>query len=184
MKAKINKKAKKIVLKEGKFIRFLKKGEWEYVERNNCTDIVIILSMTKDKRVVFVEQYRPPVGKNVIEFPAGLVNDRNLKKKESLFSAAKRELLEETGYKAKRITKVISGPASSGSSSDILSVVMAHDIEKIDDGGGDELESIVVHTVPIKEVDRWLKSQERKGKLVGPRIYAGLYFFKKYNRLS
>ena len=103
MRARIQKRSGKKVIKEGKFIRFVRRGEWEYFERNNCSAIVIIVAMTRQRKVLFVEQYRPPVGKKVIEFPAGLVNDRGLEKKESILRAARRELFEETGYRAKII---------------------------------------------------------------------------------
>ena len=102
MRAQANNKAKQKVLYEGRFLRFARKGDWEYVQRNNCSAIVIIVAVTEDDHVVFVEQYRPPVDKIVIEFPAGLVNDFGKKKKESNYCAAKRELLEETGYQAKK----------------------------------------------------------------------------------
>ena len=85
MRARVKKGAKKKVIHEGEFLRFVRSGEWEYFERNNCSAIVIIVAMTKQKRVLFVKQFRPPVGKKVIELPAGLVNDRGLKKKESGF---------------------------------------------------------------------------------------------------
>ena len=66
---------KKVIIAEGKFVRFVKCGHWEYFERNNCGGMVIILAMTKKQEVLFVEQYRPPVDNVVIEFPAGLVKD-------------------------------------------------------------------------------------------------------------
>jgi len=188
VKAKINKKVRKIVVCEGRFIRFVKKGKWEYVERNNCTGIVIIVAMTRDKKVILVEQYRPPVGKKVIEFPAGLIGDKNdsHKKsgKESLSAAAKRELLEETGYRAKRIVKLLQGPVSAGASGDLVTIVQAVDLKKVDRGGGDSLESIVTHAIPLPKVDAWLNTMRRKGYLIEPKIYTGLYFLTKYNKSS
>ncbi len=170
------------MLAEGKFIRFVSKGNWEYIERVNCDGAVVILALTKDRKVIFVEQFRPPVGKKVIEFPAGLMNDCPKRKtKETLISAAKRELLEETGYKAKKIIKILEGPASSGTASDMLTLVRAVDIEKVSAGGGDEGESIVVHEVKLDKAESWLRRMEKKGFLIGTRIYAGLYFLNKYN---
>ena len=181
MRAKINGKAKRIILYEGKFLRLLRQGEWEYVERNNCTGIVIIVALTNDEKVIFVEQYRPPVGKKVIEFPAGLVNDRKGKKKESLFAAAKRELFEETGYRAKRIVTLLKGPVSAGSSSDQVTLLQATQLEKTGKGGGDDFESISVHEVSLQKAHQWLKKMEAQGYLIEPKIYAGLYFLHAYN---
>ena len=178
MKAKASREDKRVVLKKGRFFHFVRKGEWEYFERSNCTGIVIIIAMTDDKKVIFVEQFRPPSGCNVIEFPAGLVNDQNNVKKESLVTAAKREFLEEVGYKARSMKQVISGPVSAGSSSDQVVMFRALNIQKVAAGGGDDMESILVHEVPLNDVDGWLKRMQKLGKLIEPKIYTGLYFLK------
>ncbi len=177
-------KKKKMIIHQGRFIRFIQAAEWEYVERSNCTGIVIIVPITDDHKVVFVEQFRPPVNKKVIEFPAGLVNDRGEKKKESILTAAKRELIEETGYQAKKVVKLLEGPVSSGLTSDQVTMVMATGLKKIGQGGGDETEGITVYEIPLKKVEVWLKQQEQKGYLIEPKIYAGLYFLCKYNETS
>jgi len=174
-------KVKQEIIYEGKFLRFLRKGGWEYVQRNNCSAIVIIVALTEVGHVIFVEQYRLPVDKMVIEFPAGLVNDSRHKRKESNLSAAKRELLEETGYQAKKLVKILEGPTSSGTSADMVTMYLAHNVRKIAEGGGDSSETINVHSIPIADVDQWLMKMKRKGCLVEPKIYAGLYFLKTYN---
>ena len=184
MRALINKKFKQKIIHDGKFLRLCRKGQWEFVQRNNCSGIVIIAAITEDDRILFVEQYRPPVGKEVIEFPAGLANDHGKKRKESALSAAKRELLEETGYRAKKWVKILEGPVSSGSSSDLVTLFLAYNAQKVAVGGGDDLESIIVHAVSIKNVDQWLAKMKRKGCLIEPKIYTGLYFLKTYNRVS
>ncbi len=179
------KNSKKEVIYKGKFLSYIVKGGWEYIERNNCDGIVIILAMTKDKKVIFIEQYRPPVSKKVIEFPAGLVNDfeqNGLKRKETLLQAAKRELLEETGYAAKRMNQIFKGPINCGISSDLVTFVRAINIQKVSAGGGDETEEIKVHAIGIEKAEAWFKKKEKEGYLIGPRLYAGLYFLNKYNK--
>ena len=180
-----NNNSKCVILHEGQFIRFVREGKWEYVKRNNCSGLVIIIAMTDEGKVIFVEQFRPPVGKMVIEFPAGLVNDRTPFKvslgKEGILEAAKRELLEETGYTAKRITKILEGPVAGGMCSDLATIVKAEGLKKVAVGGGDPTEKIIIHEVPLGKVKTWLKTMTAKGKLVEPKIYAGLYFLHQYN---
>lgn len=164
------------ILYEGKFLKLLYYKGWEFVKRNDCTGIVVITAMTDEKKVIFVEQYRVPLAKNVIELPAGLVGDRKASRKESMACAAKRELLEETGYKAGRMKFIMEGPVSSGMSSQQIAFYQASKLTKVSEGGGDETEDITVHQVPLKNAQRWLKQMERRGKLVDPKVFAGLFF--------
>ena len=166
---------------EGQYIRFLSVGSWEYVQRKNCTGIVIIIAVTAGGKIIITEQYRIPVKKNVIEFPAGLVNDLNPKKKESIFIAAQRELVEETGYLTGKMTRIMAGPVSAGFTSDMVTIVQATDLCKVGKGGGDATERIKVYEVPLAKVDDWLQLKQKKGDLVDPKLYAGLYWLKKYN---
>ena len=173
------KETRPIILHEGDFLRLIREGQWEYIERNNCRGIVIILAMTDDEKVILVEQYRQPVHKKVIEFPAGLICDDPKHKNESMTTAAKRELLEETGYKAGKIVKLLTGPVSSGFTADIVTVVRAYGLRKVARGGGDHTENIVVHEVPLAKAEHWLKQMARKGCLIEPKVYAGLFFLTK-----
>ena len=170
------------VLKKGNYIHFLEKNSWEYIKRCNCSGIVIILAMTEKGDVILTEQFRIPVDRYVIEFPAGLVNDHKQKKNESPPAAAKRELLEETGYQARHMHPLIAGPAGSGTSADVMTFVLAEGVKKVADGGGDKTETIKVHLVPIDKIDRWLKSKGSRGFHIDPKIYAGLYFLKGFNQ--
>lgn len=172
------------IVQEGVFLDFVIKDGWEYVQRKNCKGAAVIISMTKDNEVVLVEQFRPPVGKKVIEFPAGLTNDLESARDESLIEAAKRELLEETGYQAEDIQIIFEGPACSGICSDLFTMVYATGLTKIHAGGGDETESIIVHTVKLDQVEIWLDEMRKQGFLVSPKIYAGLYFLNKYNKTA
>jgi len=122
----------KKVLWEGRFLKSIQinyknsKGkiiEWEAFQRKKIDGIVATVAFTKSKEVILVKQYRPPIDKYVIEFPAGL-ND----KKETFEETAKRELLEETGYKANIMLPLIVGPLSSGTEIDVLKVYLALDV--------------------------------------------------------
>ncbi len=165
----------------GRFLHFIDKAGWEYVRRCNCTAIAIITAVTDGGEVIFVEQFRPPVNRYVIEFPAGLINDREAGASESLKAGAKRELEEETGYRARRVKVLMQGPVSGGSSADLVTVLLAEGLKKVGPGGGDESEDIVTHKVPLAKVDDWLRAQTRRGRLLEPKIYTGLYFLKNYN---
>ena len=176
---KVSKNIRRHIISEGRFIRFLNEGGWEYVERNNCTGIVVIAALTPKGKVLFTEQHRVPVKANTIEFPAGLVNDGKSKSFESLEEAAKRELLEETGYKARKMTLLIEGPISSGLTSETMTFLMASKLKKVSAGGGDSTESIKVHEVSLNKVEAWLKTMKKRGCVVDPKIYAGLYFLSK-----
>ena len=136
----------KKVISEGNFVRFVRTSytdlsgqtrEWESFERVNCKGIVIIVPVTDDDDTLLIRQFRPPVGSYVIEFPAGL-NDRG----ETLEAAARRELIEETGYSAKDMVFLAEGPMSSGSSGEILTAFFASGLEFRGIGERDETEDI------------------------------------------
>ena len=97
-------------------------GGWEWVERVNATGAAVIAAVTDDRRLVLVEQYRVPMGQRVIDLPAGLVGDEPGGAHEPMIEAARRELLEETGYEADRLDCVVSGPASPGLTTEVYTL--------------------------------------------------------------
>jgi ADP-ribose pyrophosphatase len=169
----------KKILHRGKFRHFVLEQGWEFVERASYGGIAVIIAVTEDQEIVFVEQYRVPVGRPVIEFPAGIANDQAHNLHETLEETARRELFEETGCKAKELIRVAEGPASSSTTSDILTIYYASGVKRIGKGGGDETENITVHVVPLNKVDGWLEDQIGQGKMIDLRIYAGLYYLLK-----
>jgi ADP-ribose pyrophosphatase len=135
-----------------------------------------LIPVTDSGELVLVEQFRVPLGKRVIELPAGLAGDVAGQEGEPLIEAARRELEEETGYRASDIVQVLQGPNSSGSSPHVMTFYLARGLVRTGAGGGDEHEDITVHVVPLKDVPAWLRGQEAEGKLLDPKIYAGLWF--------
>jgi len=165
------------VLFAGKFLQVIQQGRWEYADRNSATGAAVIVAVTDHQEIVLIEQHRIPVGRSVIELPAGLVGDDAGSEGEAAETAARRELLEETGYAASQMKQVAHGPPSAGLASEIVTMFLARGLTKEHEGGGDEHEQIRVHVVPIDRADAWLTAQEQeRGVLVDPKVYAGLYF--------
>lgn len=164
------------VVAEGRFLRFAKAGAWEFVERRNVSGIVSVVAVTDDARIVFVEQYRPPVDARAIELPAGLVGDEAHMADESLADGARRELREETGFDAGEVRWLTRGPLTPGVSSEIVDFFLATKLRRVHDGGGVAGEDIVVHEVPLAEAEAWLAARTAEGVLVDPKCYMGLYF--------
>lgn len=166
-------------LHEGEFLRLKRRDHWEYVERANARGAVVIVALTPDNELLLVEQPRFPLQANVIELPAGLVGDIEGAENESMEIAGARELEEETGYRPARLTFLTAGPPCAGLANELASFYRAFDLVRIDAGGGDDSEDIIPHAVPLAEVEDWLTGQQRAGKYVDPKIFAGLYFLLK-----
>jgi ADP-ribose pyrophosphatase len=164
------------VLGQGKFLRLVRKNGWEYVERTNAQGVVVVIAVTDKKELVLIEQERRPVNARVIELPAGLSGDEPGAHGEELAEAAKRELLEETGYEADRLDLVTHGPSSAGLTSELLTVFRAVGVRRTGKGGGVEGEAITVHHVPLDRVPAWLDEVQAKGALVDAKVYAALWF--------
>ena len=163
----------------GRFLSLTREGHWEYAGRVNATGAAIIVAVTDANKLLLVEQYRIPCHTRTIELPAGITGDTPEADRESHSEAARRELLEETGYDAARIEPLTTGPASSGLASEIVTLFRASELRKTGKGGGVGHEDIVVHEVPVSEVDAWLEEKARSGVLIDPKIYAGLYFLAR-----
>jgi ADP-ribose pyrophosphatase len=150
----------------------LARGRWEFVTRNTTRPAVGIVAITDDGKVVLVEQYRPPVARNVVEIPAGLTGDIEGSEDEALVEAAKRELMEETGYAAKHWTQLGGGYSSPGLTDESIVLFLAEGLERRHAGGGDENEQITVHEVAWDGVVTWLNERNVRVDL---KLLAGLY---------
>lgn len=164
------------VLHEARFLRLVEHDTWEFVERRNTTGIVIIVAVTEERRLVLVEQMRIPVGRSVVELPAGLAGDEPGAAGEALAEAAKRELVEETGYEAELMESLGEGPSSAGLSSEVVTFFRARRLRRTGEGGGVPGEDITVHEVPLDDVPGWLGKQADRGALIDPKVYAALWF--------
>jgi ADP-ribose pyrophosphatase len=156
----------------GRHLSVLARSEWEYATRNTRRPAVGIVALTPERRVVLVEQFRPPASERVIELPAGLNGDGPGQEEESLLATAQRELLEETGYRSDRWTELGTGFSSPGLTDERVAMFLAEDASRVADGGGNGSEGIAIHEVTLDRVTRWLAE---RGNTLDLHLYAGLF---------
>jgi len=100
---------------KGRYLSLLERNGWEFASRSNATGVVVLVAVTDSREIVLVEQFRKPIGMDVIELPAGLVGDLDDTSETTLVAAA-RELEEETGFTAAHMEILMECPSSAGMS--------------------------------------------------------------------
>ena len=154
---------------QGKFITTKTRGRWEYVARARGIRAAAIIAVD-DGHVILVEQYRVPLGKICLEIPAGLIGDDEGKAGEAAADAAMRELEEETGYRAERMENLGEFYSSPGMVSESFTLLRAHGLTKVGEGGGTASEDITVHRVKLSELPQFVADWRAKGHGVDVRI--------------
>jgi ADP-ribose pyrophosphatase len=158
---------------QGKYITTKRRGPWEYVGRARGIGAAVILAI-EDGHVLLVEQYRVPLQARCLELPAGLVGDET--EGEDVATSAARELEEETGYRAVRIEIIGSFASSPGMVSETFTLVRAHGLTRVGDGGGVPGEDITVHRVPLADVPMFIADKRRDGVVIDVKMLALLSF--------
>lgn len=158
----------------GRFLALLTKNSYEYVTRVRGTIAVGIVAVTEQDELLLVEQPRVPLGKNVIEIPAGLVGDHD--RAEAWQVAAARELLEETGHEAERFELLTGGPTSAGLTDEQVLLVRAIGVKRVGEVTGDGHEQITLHRIKLAEVRDFLAKRFAAGTPIDAKVYAALYF--------
>jgi len=147
---------------------------WEALERVSIDGIVVMVAVTPAGEVLLEKQFRPPLGRDVIELPAGLVDPG-----ESMETAAKRELIEETGWAAKKLDFLAEGPISTGASTEVLRAYLCTGLELVGKNGGDDNEIIEVIEVPLDTAQEFLRNAQTKGTLIDLKVYGLIELAKK-----
>jgi len=149
---------KKFLLPNGKEFDFDIIGE---------NDFVTIAAFTHDKKALLVNQFRPGAERIMTSFPEGGVEEG-----ENFELAARRELLEETGYEAAEI--IFLKTIHRSYSTQKQHVVLAINCRKITTQNLDEGEDIEVVEMPLTEFRNFLKDKnnERMSHNIGPAYLA------------
>ena len=151
----------------GKFVTAKRRGKWEYVARSRGIRAAVILAV-EDGHILLVEQYRVPLGCNCIELPAGLIGDHDAD--EDPLESAARELEEETGYRAERLEDLGAFYSSPGLVSESFTLVQAHGLTKVGEGGGVDGENITVHRVAFDDLPQFIADKRREGCAVDVKL--------------
>jgi len=148
-----------------------KKRVWECIERKMA---VVIFALTRKKEVILEKIFRLPLNSYIIELPAGLVD----KKGESPKKAAQRELLEETGYFARKLIPVFQWPLDSGLLTSQGILFFAKNVRFLGKRRTEDVEEIEVLKVSLTKLEDFLLQSSKKFK-VDLRIFGALAILKK-----
>jgi ADP-ribose pyrophosphatase len=148
---------------EGKYLRLVTEGDWEWVERTGGVGAVVILAQ-HDGKWILIEQDRKPLGRPCLELPAGLVGDEDdLGPAET----AIRELEEETGFRAARAEPLGEFHSSPGMASEGYTLVRMHGVRPGGDKGED---GITVHLVAPEELADFVAGCRARGLAVDGKL--------------
>jgi ADP-ribose pyrophosphatase len=111
-----------------------------------------MLAFDEDNKVILVKQHRFPHG-YVLEIPAG-----TLEKKEEPINCAFRELEEETGYRARKMTPLITYYPSIGYNTEVIHCFLASGLKKVADLKLDDDEILSVVKIDMQKLLRMIKS--------------------------
>src|SRR3954447_4463744 len=161
------------VMCEGKYVRLLKRDKWEFASRSDNINAVVVLAEYEGK-MILINQPRVARGCRCVELPAGLVGDED--RNATPETTAIKELEEETGFTAERVERLGGCYASPGMLSESFTLVRAHGVRRVGEGGGDENEDINVHLVPRAEIPNFIEQKRAEGFGVDAKLLLLLSF--------
>lgn len=152
------------VVWEGKYLRAMKAGDWEFAARTRSIQAVVILA-EHDGKVILVEQQRVPLGdRRCLELPAGLVGDED---DSGIEETALKELEEETGFLADRVERLGEFHSSPGMVAEGFTLVRAHGVRH---GGEKSDEPIAVHLVERANIAHFVADRRAEGVAVDAKL--------------
>ena len=152
---------------QGKWIVAKRQGKWEYVSRARGIEAAVIVAID-DSHVLLVEQYRVPLGRRCLELPAGLIGDDH--DGDTALDAARRELEEETGYRAAHVEDLGYFHSSPGMVTEGFTLVRATGLTKVGEGGGIGDEEIVVHRVALDDIAALVAAKRADGLAIDVKL--------------
>jgi ADP-ribose pyrophosphatase len=131
---------------------------------------VMIIPLLDSAHVLLERQFRYPLGRSIVEFPAGKIDAG-----ESPFECAKRELLEETGYVARRWSHLGGLHNAIAYSDEKIEFYLAEDLERSGDARLDQGETLEVFEAPWRQLLEWV----RDGSVTDVKTMIGAFWLEK-----
>lgn len=142
------------------------------VIRHSGSVVILAVDATRhprDPMVVVERQYRHAAGQYMWELPAG-----RREPEESILAGAKRELLEETGYRAKRWSKLAFFYVSPGFLGEWMQVLLAEDLS-LGTAQPEDDEYIEHKQIPLSQAVEWVAT----GKIMDAKSIIGLLIYQR-----
>lgn len=121
-------------------------------------DWINVIAITKDKKFVFVSQYRHGLGETSYELCAGVCE----KEDGSPLVSAQRELLEETGFGGGNWSEYMTISANPGTHTNLTHCFLATDVEPVAPQQLEDTEDLAVHILTLENVLELLKTDQIK----------------------
>ncbi len=131
----------------------------------------VIVAVTKEKKIIFVKQFRYPLKKTLLELPAGKLN-----KDEDPIVCAERELKEETGYDAENFIKLGAICTTPGFCTEILHIFLAEDLTAGNHNREEGEYGMEIYEFTVDEVEQKISS----GEIYDSKTICGFHLAKNY----
>jgi len=141
----------------------------EVVEHSDC---VAIVAIDGDDNVLLVNQYRQPIGKELLEIPAGGIDPG-----EDAEAAVRREMREETGFLPRKIKRLGGFYSSPGFCTEYLHLYLALDLIS-SPLQAEDTEIIQLVRVPASQIPELISS----GRIGDAKSIAGLLTYLQYRK--
>jgi len=146
----------------------------DVIRHNGSVVILAVDTKTNpaDPGILLIRQWRHAANQFLLELPAGRIEPG-----EKLIPAAKRELIEETGYRAKKWSRHIKYFASPGFLTEAMNILLAEDLT-LGQATPEDDEKIELHMTPLSEVLRLIHA----GKILDGKTLIGVLFYDSLRR--
>lgn len=130
----------------------------------------VMIPVLKTGELILVHQYRTAANRKLLEFPAGTLEHR-----EPPLQCAKREIMEEIGYEAKKWTRLAVFYPAPGISSEIMHLFLAQDLraKKAALDTDEFLEPVVFS---YRRLERFIRS----GRIRDAKTIIGFFYYSEY----
>lgn len=130
---------------------------------------VVIIPLLKNDRLILLRQFRPVLGRYLYELPAG-----TKEKNESFLQCAKREIMEETAFKANKFSQIGRIYPVPGYSTEEIRIFKAEELQKFAVLQKDEDEILETHSMLKSQVRNLFKT----GKILDAKTICALTFLR------